>query len=144
MPKENIWILELNHVNWPGDLNTWEIIIHNTVKWGDIEQQSDIEQSYPFHGNSLNSSYNIHAQDACVLDCTLNVSVPQSQNFLNVPTTFDLLFLPKQKFSNKKVWCLEIKLWLKVTFSQHVQGYAETCLICSCHRLLLFRQEKFA
>ena len=22
-----------------------------TVKWGDIEQQGDIEQSYPFHGN---------------------------------------------------------------------------------------------
>ena len=67
------------------------------------------------------------SQDACVLDCMLKFSVPQPQNFLNVPTTLalDLLFLPKQIFSNKKIWCLETKLWSKVTFSQCVQGYAE-------------------
>ena len=66
------------------------------------------------------------SQDACVLDCTLKFSVPQPQDFLNVPTTLDLLFLPKQKFSNKTIWCLETTLWLKVTFSQRVQGYAKT------------------
>ena len=66
------------------------------------------------------------SQDACVLDCSLKVSVPQLQNLWNVPTTFDLLFSPKQQFSNEKIWVLEKKLWLKVIFSQRVQGYAET------------------
>ena len=67
------------------------------------------------------------SQDVCVLDCTLKVSVPQLQNFWNVPTTFVLwpCFLPKQQFSNEKIWCLETKLWLKVIFFQCVQGYAE-------------------
>ena len=66
------------------------------------------------------------SQDICVLDCPLKVSVPQSQNLWNVPTIFDLLFLPKQQFSNEKIWCLETKLWSKVIFSLHVKGYAET------------------
>ena len=29
-----------------------------TIKWGNIEQWGDIEQSYPSHRNSLNSVYN--------------------------------------------------------------------------------------
>ena len=42
----------------------------------------DIEQSYPFHGNSLiNSRLYVLSQDVCgVLDCPLKVSVPQPQN----------------------------------------------------------------
>ena len=57
-----------------------------------------------------------------VLFCSPN---PPS-NFLNIPTTFELLFLPQQQFSNEKFWCFETKLWSEVNFSQHVQGYAET------------------
>ena len=58
--------------------------------------------------------------------CSVKVSAPQSQNFWNVPTTFDLLFLSKQQFSNEKNWCLKTKLWLKVIFSKCVQEHAET------------------
>ena len=47
-------------------------------------------------------------------------------NFLNLPMTFDLLYLPKRQFSDEIIWCSETKLWLKVNFSQHVQGYSET------------------
>ena len=71
-------------------------------------------------------SITVISQDVCVLDCSLKVSVPQPHNLWNVPTTFDFLFLPKQQFSNGKIWCLETKLWSKVIFSQLVQGYAET------------------
>ena len=42
------------------------------------------------------------------------------------PTTFDLLFLPKGQFLNKKIWCFETKPWSKVNFSKCVQGCAET------------------
>ena len=51
--------------------------IQHTVKQGDIEQRGDIEQSYPFHGNSAMTAM---SQDVCVLDCLLKVSVPQPQN----------------------------------------------------------------
>ena len=67
-----------------------------------------------------------YSQDVCILDCTLKVSVSQPQNFRNVPTIFDLVFLPKQQFSIETFWCLETKLWSKVVFFQHIQGYAET------------------
>ena len=54
------------------------------------------------------------------LDCKANNKIfemsPQ-------PLTF---FLPKRQFSNKKIWCLETKLWSKVIFSQYTHGYAET------------------
>ena len=41
----------------PGNIT----ILHKcTAKWGNIEQWGDTEQSYPFHGNSLNSAYNSH------------------------------------------------------------------------------------
>ena len=36
-----------------------QMLLH-TVKWGYIEQQGNIEQSYFFHGNSLISFYNSH------------------------------------------------------------------------------------
>ena len=79
-----------NVTRWLATINQ-EVGQHWTVAvWGDIEQW------YPFHGNSLNYSAYITAisQDVCVLDCTLlKVSVPQQpQNFWNVPTTFALLW----------------------------------------------------
>ena len=65
------------------------------------------------------------SQDFCVLDCSLKVSVPQLQNFLNVPTTFDFFCL-NNNFQMKKIWCLKTQLWSKVIFSKSTQGYAVT------------------
>ena len=65
-------------------------------------------------------------QVICDLDQSLKVSALHPPNFLNVSTTFNFLFLPKQMFSMEKNWCPEMKLWLTVNFSQHVQGYSET------------------
>ena len=108
----------------------------NTIKWGNIEQphQGNTEQSCPFHGNSLNSVYNRTAisQDVCVLDWSLKVSAPQTQQFWNVLTTFDLLFSPKWQFSNERIWCLETNFWLKAISSEHVQEYAETSVFDLC------------
>ena len=85
------------------------------ARFGDIEQRGDLEQSYLFHENSLNSVYNSHvAKCFCLI----------STKFYKCP--HDLLFLPKRHFSNEKIWCSETKLWSKVNFSQHVQGYSET------------------
>ena len=115
------------------------------VKWGDIEQRGDIGQSYPFHGNSLISASNRHVT-RCLRFRLYNESFcfPQPQNILNVPTTFDLVFLPKRQLWNEKNWCLETKLWSKVIFSQRVHLYEETSalFVHVCHRLLLFWQEK--
>ena len=86
----------------------------------------DIEQSYPFHRNSLNSVYNNHVTRCFCFRLLTEAFCSQPQNLWNTPTTFDLLFLPKQQFSNEKIWCLETKIWSKVIFSQHVQRYAET------------------
>ena len=66
------------------------------------------------------------SQDVCVLDWSINFFVLQPQNFWNVSTTFDFFFPPKQQLLNEKTLCLETKLWSKVIFSQHVQGYAKT------------------
>ena len=78
------------------------------------------------------------SQDVCGLEWLLKVSVPQPQNFLNVPTSFDLLFSLKRQFSNEKFQCLETKLWSKVVFSQRVQGYPETSVwfvhVTDCYR----------
>ena len=82
------------------------------------------------------------SQSVCVLDWLLKVSVPETQNFWNIPATFDLLFPPKRKFSNEKIWCLETRLWLKVIFS-HPGICKNICLIFACHRLIPFWQEKF-
>ena len=52
-------------------------------------------------------------QVVCVLDQSLKVSAPHSRNFLNIPTTFDLLFLSKQWFPNKKIWLVDVVLrWI--------------------------------
>ena len=82
-----------------------------TVKWGDIEQRGDVEQSYLFHRNSLISVYN-----SPVARCLRFRSVtegfcspgggdgfgpqppppPRKKNkffFLNVPTIFDVFFV---------------------------------------------------
>ena len=48
-------------------------------------------------------SITVMSQGVCVLDQSLKVSAPHSPNFPNVPTTLDLLFFPKQQFSNKKI-----------------------------------------
>ena len=102
-------------------------IIQITAKWGDIEQRCDIEQSYPFHGNSLvNSSYNIHVTRCLCFRLHTEVFCSPTPKFFKCPHNPWPSLLPKQKFSNKKIWCLETKLWTKVTFSQRVQGYAET------------------
>ena len=66
------------------------------------------------------------SQDICVLDYTLKVSVPQPQNTWHVPTTFDLVSLPKQQFSNKKNLMFKDKALIKSYFYQCVQGYTET------------------
>ena len=78
-----------------------QIYLVGTVKWGDIEQQGDIEpQSYPSMETHWIVSLTVMLQDVCVLDCSLKVFVPQPQNLWNVPTTFDLLFLPKLDLNN--------------------------------------------
>ena len=41
------------------------------------------------------------SQGVCDLDRSLKVSAPHPPNFLNFPTTFDILFLPKLQFSNE-------------------------------------------
>ena len=61
-----------------------------------------------------------------VLHCTLKLSISQPSNFWSIPTTFDVVFLPKRQFSNEIFWCLETKLWSKVIFCQCVHGYPET------------------
>ena len=46
-------------------------------------------------------------QVACVLDRSLKVSTPHSRNFLNVPTTFELLFYClNNNFQTKKIGVL--------------------------------------
>ena len=64
------------------------------------------------------------AQGVCVLDCSLEVSVFQSQIFeiSQQPANF---FHLNNNFKQKKL-CLETKLSLKVILSQSLQGYAET------------------
>ena len=91
--------------------------------------ECDIEQSHFLHGNSLISVYNRH-----VARCLYFRSITESLCF-PTPRFF--------KCPNEKIWCFETKLWSKINFSQHVQGYTKICLICACHRLLLFWQEKF-
>ena len=85
-----------------------------------------IEQSYLFHGNSLRSVYAPMLQGVCVLDWSLKVSAPHTPNFLNVPTTFNLLFLPKWQFSNKKYDALRQKVDRKLisqTISRDMQKH---------------------
>ena len=69
------------------------MLILGIIKWGHTEQ------SYLFHGNSLNSVYNSHVAGAFDLDRSLKVQAPHPPNFLNVPTNFDFLFLPKLNHS---------------------------------------------
>ena len=79
------------------------------------------------------------SHDVCVLDCSLKVSVLQPQNFWNILTTFDLLFLPKQQFSNEKNLMFKDKALFESYFFKMCPGTCRNiCLICPCHRLLLF------
>ena len=91
---------------------------------GNIEQRGDIEQSYLFHGNSLNSVFNSYVTRClCFRLLTEGFCSPTSK-FVKCSHNLWPSFL-KQQFSNGKIWCLEAKLWSKVVFSQRVQGYAE-------------------
>ena len=70
-------------------------------------------QSYLFHENSLISDYiTAMLQVVCVLYQPLKVSAPHSRNFRNVPTTFDLLFLPYLLtiLLNEKIWLVDVVL----------------------------------
>ena len=121
-----------------------------TIKWGDVLNsgagwQWTVVIPFP-HGNSLNSAYSSHVTRClCLRLLTEGFCFPQPQNLWNFPTILTFIFCPpKQQFSNGKTWCLKIKLWSKVIFSKCVQGLCRNIfLICRCHRLLLFWQEKF-
>ena len=77
----------------------------------------------------------------------IDYTSPTHQIFLNVPMTFNLLFLLQQQFSNEKIWCSETKLWSKVNFLQHCLGrrYSETSVwfVHVTDIYLLFWWEKF-
>ena len=71
-----------------------------TVKWGDIEQRGDVEQSYLFHRNSLISVYNSPVARCLrfrsVTEGFCSQPPPRKKNkffFLNVPTIFDVFFV---------------------------------------------------
>ena len=83
-------------------------------------------------GNCLLPSVIVRA-----VDWSLKVSAPHSRNFLNVLMTIDLLLLPKQHFSNRTIWCFEMKLWLKVNFCQCVQWCAETTMFLAIKSLFV-------
>ena len=100
--------------------------------WGDTEQWGDIEQSYLFHGNSLNGVYNSMSQNVCDFSQSLKVSVPHPPNFLNAPKTFDLLFLPKQVFKRKNLMPWD-KALIESLFLPTCPGMLQNiCLICAC------------
>ena len=88
-------VIHYNQPNNQGNFNTY------TTKWGNNEQQGNIEQSYipfPWKLTAWIVSITAILQGVCDLDQSLEVSVPlpsHPPNFLNVPTTFDHLFLPK-------------------------------------------------
>ena len=75
-----------------------------------IEQRGDIEQSYLFHENSLNSVYNIPvmSQGVSDLDWSLKASAPHSSHQIfcmsSRPSTF--FFYLKISFQTKLVLCL--------------------------------------
>ena len=100
--------------------------------WGDTEQWGDIEQSYLFHGNSLNGVYNSISQNVCDFSQSLKVSAPHPPNFLNAPKTFDLLFLPKQVFKWKNLMPWD-KALIESLFLPTCPGMLQNiCLICAC------------
>ena len=89
----------------PYDLVYFSRMKEHTVKWGDIEQQGDIEQSYLFHGNSLISVYNNHFASCLCFRlvtegfCSPPLHLQQFSKCLHM--TFDLLFCPNN-FQTKK------------------------------------------
>ena len=109
---------------------SWAFIGLYTVKWGYIKQRSGIEQKYFLHGNSLISVYNSHATSfLCFRLVTEGVCSP-FKKFSKCPHDlwpfiFALLTILKRRNLISR-WCFETKLWSKVSFSQCVQGCAET------------------
>ena len=75
--------------------------------------------------NYVYPSITAMSQGVCDLDRSLKVSALNPQKFL-MSDDLQPSFLPKRQFPNEKIWWSETKLWLKVNFSQHVQGYSET------------------
>ena len=84
---------------------------------------------------------------SCVLDCS-QVSVLQSQNLWNVHSKallFDLLFFTKTTIFKWKKLMFRDKALIESYFLPTCPEICRNiCLICACHRLLLFCwQEKF-
>ena len=115
-----------------------------TVKWVDIKQQGDIEQSYLFHRNSLISEYNSHAARClCYRLATEGFCSPHPK-FFKYPHDLQLSFFAWNaifKWKNLMFWD---KTLIKCYFLPTGPGlWRNICLIYACHGLLLFWQEKF-
>ena len=96
------------------------------IKWGDIEQWGDNEQSYPFHGNSLNSAYNIHiTRCLCFRLITEGFCSPTSK-FLKCPHDLWPSFFAWTTIFKWKNLMFKTKLCSKVIFSKCIQRYVET------------------
>ena len=106
--------------------------------------------------NSHTSSMEIHwlmsitaiSQGVCVLDQSLKVSAlpPHYPNFLNMPTRLsNYFFCLNNNFQMKKFDVLRKSFNWKLFSTNVSRGdvHRNHCLVCACHRLLLFWQEKF-
>ena len=99
--------LQKNHQNYVSGATPCMKFLYSltrvTVKWSDTEQRGNIEQSYLFHGNSLDSVYNSHVA-RCLWHRSLTKGFcPQPQKFSECPTTFNLLFCLEDNFQTKKL-----------------------------------------
>ena len=115
-------------------------ILHKcTAKWGNIEQWGDTEQSYPFHGNSLNSAYNSHiTRCLCFRLLTEGFCSPTSK-FLKYPHNLWPSFFAKTTIFKWKNLMFKDKALFESYFFKMCPGTCRNiCLICPCHRLLLF------
>ena len=68
---------------------------------GHIEHQGNIEQSNLFYGNSLNST--AMSQDVCDFYWSLQVSVLETQNFINVPPPLTFFFCLNNNLQTKNL-----------------------------------------
>ena len=82
--------------------------------------------SHTLSTETLNSVYNSHVTRCLCFRLFTEGFCSPTPKFMKCFHNLWPSFLPKRQFSNEKIWCLETKLWLKVIFSQCVQGYAET------------------
>ena len=116
----------------------------STVKWGDIEQRGDIEQSYLFHRNSLFSKYNSHVTRClCSRSVTEGLCLPYPK-FFKCPHVLRLCFLASNAILKRKNLMFWEEALIESYFLPTGLGLLKNiCLICACHRLLLFWREKF-